>query len=165
METVIDLDGAPPDLETIAHETDEAMRTARSRLVDAVRLSHRMGLTQAEIARRIGRSQPEVSRLLRFHGTGPLAMRLRRNRAEVLRTIGEAGGSDVRVFGSVATGHEREDSDIDLLFHMGQPLSLMDLGRLEHALATLLSAPVDTVPDTSIAPYARDRILREAVPL
>ena len=66
----------------------------------------RQGLTQKQIAQLIGRSQPEVSRLLRFHGRSPLALRLRRHSREVRHLIDQAGGSNVRVFGSVATGAE-----------------------------------------------------------
>lgn len=122
-------------------------------------------MTQAQIAAEIGRSQPEVSRLLRFHGPGPLARRLRAQRAEVLGLVRSAGGSNVRVFGSVATGQEREDSDIDLVFTMGRQLSLIELGTLEREVAELLGVPVDLVPDDSIRPDLRARVLAEAAPL
>lgn len=69
------------DLAEVAHRSDEVVRHARAELVAAVREAPREGLTQTEIARLIGRSQPEVSRLLRFHGRGPLAQRLRRQPA------------------------------------------------------------------------------------
>ena len=122
-------------------------------------------MTQAEIAREIGRSQPEVSRLLRFHGTSPLARTLRAARAEVLRAIRAAGGDDVRVFGSVATGQDHPGSDVDLLFTMGRPLSLIELGQLEERIAGVVGADVDLVPDSSLRPALRDRVLAEAVPL
>ena len=153
------------NLTLVAQETDEAVRQARHQLVAAVREASRDGLSQKEIARLIGRSQPEVSRLLHFHGTTPLARRLRAARREVIETIKAAGGSNVRVFGSVATGREHEGSDIDLLFHMDQPLGLMDLAGLEMELGTVLHADVDLVPDTNIRPTMRERILSEAVPL
>ena len=153
------------NLAVIARETDEAVRQARERLVAAVRKASRDGMSQQQIARQIGRSQPEVSRLLRFHGTTPLAKRLRAARHEVIKTVKAAGGSNVRVFGSVATGQEHEGSDIDLLFHMDQPMGLMDLAGLEIELGTVLHADVDLVPDTNIRPTMRDRILSEAVPL
>ena len=108
------------------------------------------GLTQAEIAREIGRSQPEVSRLLRFHGSSPLARRLRRHRSEVLETIAAVGGSHVRVFGSVASGTDRDGSDI---------------GVLEARLTALLEVKVDVVPDGSLRSALRERVLAEAVPL
>lgn len=152
-------------LAAVARETDEAVRQARGRLVAAVRKASREGMSQKEIARQIGRSQPEVSRLLRFHGTTPLAKQLRTARREVIETVKAAGGSNVRVFGSVATGQEHEGSDIDLLFRMDQPLGLMDLAGLEIELGTILHADVDLVPDTNIRPTMRERILAEAVPL
>ena len=152
-------------LAAVARETDEAVRQARGRLVAAVRKASRDGLSQKEIARLIGRSQPEISRLLRFHGTTPLAKQLRTARREVIETVKAASGSNVRVFGSVATGQEHEGSDIDLLFRMDQPLGLMDLAGLEIELGTILHADVDLVPDTNIRPTMRERILSEAVPL
>ena len=152
-------------LAAVARETDEAVRQARGRLVAAVRKASRDGLSQKEIARLIGRSQPEVSRLLRFHGTTPLAKQLRTARREVIETVKAAGGSNVRVFGSVATGQEHEGSDIDLLFRMDQPLGLMDLAGLEMELGSVLDTDVDLVPDTNIRPTMRERIISEAVPL
>jgi predicted nucleotidyltransferase len=122
-------------------------------------------MTQAEIAEEIGRSQPEVSRLLRFHGTSPRARALRRHRSDVRRLVKEAGGTNVRVFGSVATGTDHDGSDIDLLFTMERPLSLLALGRLERQIADLVELPVDLVPDSALRPELRDRVLAEAVPL
>jgi predicted nucleotidyltransferase len=58
-------------------------------------------------------------------------MRLRRHRNEVKQLVRAAGGSNVRVFGSVATGEDHDGSDVDLLFTMGAPLSLMGAALLE----------------------------------
>ncbi len=44
-----------------------------------------------------------------------------------LSLIGQAGGGNVRVFGSVATGAERAGSDIDLLSDMGVPMGLTSI--------------------------------------
>ena len=153
------------DLAEVARRSDEAVRDARAELVHAVREAARQGLTQAQIAALIGRSQPEVSRLLRFHGRGPLALRLRRHAREVRELIGHAGGSNVRVFGSVASGAERAGSDIDLLFEMGTPMGLMELGELERRLSEVLGAPVDLIPAASLRPDLRARVLAEAVTL
>lgn len=149
----------------MARRSDETTSRARSDLVRAVRRAAAEGLTQTQIAQQIGRSQPEVSRLLRFHGASPLARRLRRNASRVRQIVAEAGGCRVRVFGSVATGQDRPDSDVDLLFTMGAALSLMDLGRLEQQLGAAIGAQVDLVPDTAIRPELRDRVLAEAVAL
>jgi predicted nucleotidyltransferase len=152
-------------LPEVARRTDATIATARAELVHAVRRAAASGMTQAEIARQIGRSQPEVSRLLHFHGTSVLAMQLRRHAAQIRKLVADAGGTDVRVFGSVAVGADHEGSDIDLLFHMGPPLSLMELGGLEHRIGALVGSPVDLVPDAAIRPELRERILAEAVAL
>ena len=152
-------------LTTTAKETDARVAAARADLVQAVRQAAAQGMTQTQIAAAIGRSQPEVSRLLRFHGITSSAMRLRRKRAEIIGQVKAAGGSNVRVFGSVASGRDHEQSDIDLLFTMRRPLSLMQLGALEQRLADLVGVSVDLVPDTAIRPALRDRILAEAVRL
>jgi predicted nucleotidyltransferase len=134
-------------------------------LVAAVRQAAAQGVTQAQIAREIGRSQPEVSRLVRFHGTSELALRLRHNRSQLKRLIRRAGGSKLRVFGSVATSTDHDGSDVDLLFTMGKPLSLMQLGGLERDLEAILGVQVDLLPDSALRPDLRDRIVAEAVPL
>jgi uncharacterized protein len=152
-------------LTEIARESDAAVRHARDALVRAVREAAAAGMTQAQIAEQIGRSQPEVSRLLRFHGTTPLARRLRAARPEILRLVHDAGGEKVRVFGSVARGDDDEGSDVDLLFVMRRPLSLMELGRLEDDVSAAVGVPVDLAPESSLRPALRDRALAEAVPL
>lgn len=152
-------------LAEVAARSDAAVRRARNELVRAVREASSSGMSQAQIAQEIGRSQPEVSRLLRFHGTTTLARRLRAARGEVRRLVHEAGGSRVRVFGSVARGEDDEGSDVDLLFVMHRPLSLMELGRLEDAVSAAVGVPVDLVPESSLRPALRDRALAEAVPL
>ena len=124
----------------------------------------------AEVAREAdqvvrGRSQPEVSRLLRFHGTSTLGRRLRAARSDVVSAVRSAGGTDVRVFGSVATGRDTAGSDVDLVFTMGTALSLMELTALEQHVAAVIGADVDLVPESALRPDLRDRILAESVPL
>ena len=153
------------DLAEIARHTDEATARARARLVRAVREAAAQGMTQSQIARQIGRSQPEVSRLLRFHGTSPLARNLRRNADRIREIVAEAGGSRVRVFGSVAAGEDQPGSDVDLLFEMNRPLSLMQLGRLEQRVSDLLGTSVDLVPESALRPDLRERVFAEAASL
>lgn len=120
----------------------------------------------AESVRRSGRDRPETSRPLRFHGTGPLARTLRAHRDEVIHLIEDAGGRNVRVFGSVATGAERADSDIDLLADLSAAdLSLLDIERLQARLADALGVAVDLTPDSGLRPYLHDRVMAEARPL
>lgn len=152
-------------LSAIARRCDDQVATARAELVAAVRRASAAGMTQMEIAHEIGRSQAEVNRLLRFHGTSPLAMRLRARAPEVRRTLAEVGGSRVRVFGSVARGEEHDESDIDLLFEMKSPMSLMELSAVERELGELIGAKVDLVPESTVRPDLREGIVGSAVPL
>lgn len=122
-------------------------------------------MTQEEIARQIGRSQPEVSRLLRFHGPGQRGMALRKHRTAILGLIKAAGGTNVRVFGSVATGQDREGSDIDLLVDLPTDIGLLTISRLEREVSEVVGMPVDIVPSDDLRPDVRERVLREAVAL
>ena len=122
-------------------------------------------MSQVQIARQIGRSQPEVSRLLHFHGRTSLARRVRRQASEIRRIVSEAGGSNVRVFGSVAAGSDTEGSDVDLLFAMVPPPSLMELSALSDRVGDVLGVSVDLIPDSAISPALRERIFAEAIPL
>ncbi|MCL2803939.1 MAG: nucleotidyltransferase domain-containing protein [Micrococcales bacterium] len=155
----------PASLAQVARRADEAVAKARQELVTAVRRAAAKGMTQSQIATQIGRSQPEVSRLLHFHGTSRLARRLRRNTEPIRRLLAENDGSNPRVFGSVATGQDNDDSDIDLLFTMGTPLSLMQLEVLQYQISQIVGAPVDLHPDSALRPEIRGRILNEAVAL
>ncbi|MCS4143802.1 hypothetical protein GGP53_000735 [Salinibacter ruber] len=77
----------------------------------------------------------------------------------------EHGAYDVRLFGSVARGEDRPDSDLDLLVRMEDGRSLLDHVALEQDLEDLLGRDVDVVTEASLHPGLRDRVLREAVSL
>lgn len=96
---------------------------------------------------------------------GPMGRRVRRHRREIARIAERYGARDVRVFGSVARGTERADSDIDLLIDLPAETSLLTLGGLRRDLEDLLRAPVDVVPADGLKPEVRARIDREIVPL
>lgn len=153
------------ELTETARRADRVIARAREELVSAVRQAAADGMTQHQIAVAIGRSQPEVSRLLHFHGTTELARRLRKNAKKVRKIVTDIGGSNVRVFGSVATGNDHQGSDVDLLFTMGTTLSMMQLSAAEQQLVKLLEVDVDLVPDHQLRPAFRDRALAEAVTL
>jgi predicted nucleotidyltransferase len=70
-----------------------------------------------------------------------------------------------RVFGSVATGENRPDSDVDFLVDLDGGRGLLDLGGLVSDLRDLLGVEVDLVEAGGIHPYIRERVLAEAVPL
>lgn len=61
----------------------------------------------------------------------------------MLEACARHGAGEVRVFGSVARGEDRADSDIDLLVELEEGRTLLDLERLQVELADLLGGPVD----------------------
>ena len=72
--------------------------------------------------------------------------------------------SDLSVFGSVARGSSRADSDIDLLvtFRPDAPWSTLDLVDLREELMKLFGRNVDLVEEKVIRnPYRRQSILRD----
>src|ERR1039457_3236747 len=85
--------------------------------------------------------------------------------AEILHRAEIHGCRNSRVFGSVATGENRPDSDIDFRVDLDQGRGLLDLGGLLSDLHDLLGVEVDLVETGGIHPYIRDRVLAEAVPL
>lgn len=66
------------------------------------------------------------------------------------------------MFGSVARGEDRRESDIDLLVEMADDRSLLDLVALEQELEALLRRPVDVLTKESLAPSIRQRIAADA---
>jgi hypothetical protein len=89
----------------------------------------------------------------------------REKKAEILRRAEIRGCRNVRVFGSVATGENRPDSDIDFLVDLDQGRGLLDLGGLLSDLHEMLGVAVDVVEAGGTHPYIRDRVLAETVPL
>lgn len=86
-------------------------------------------------------------------------------RQEILDLATCHGARNVRVFGSLARGEGREDSDLDLLVTLGEGRSLLDLIGLKQDLEDLVHRRVDVVTENALSPYLRERILSEAVPL
>jgi predicted nucleotidyltransferase len=70
-----------------------------------------------------------------------------------------------RVFGSVLTGTDTEDSDLDLLVDRGEATTLFTLAGLEHQAQELLGVPVSVLTPGFLSLKFRDRVLREAQPL
>jgi predicted nucleotidyltransferase len=90
---------------------------------------------------------------------------LRDKRSEILEIARMHGALDVRVFGSVARGAAKADSDVDFLVRPGSKTSPWFPAGMVLDLEDLLGRKVDVVTEGGLHWYIRDRILAEAVPL
>lgn len=94
-------------------------------------------------------------------------MRLKDNlpqlREAIVAAAARCGASDVRLFGSVARGDERVDSDVDFIVRLAPGRTLLDLIRLETLLEQLLGRRVDVVTEASLVEPIRTHALHEAM--
>jgi hypothetical protein len=86
-------------------------------------------------------------------------------KSEIIRLAEMRGCRNVRVFGSVATGENRPDSDVDFLVDLEPGRNLFDLAGLMADLQDLLGTEVDLATTKGLHPYIRDRVLAEARPI
>lgn len=86
--------------------------------------------------------------------------------APILRAIAaDHGHRHLAVFGSVARGEARADSDIDLLVDAPEGVSSFDFVRFQQLVEEILGRRVDLVDDGGLDPRLDEDIRREAVPL
>lgn len=90
---------------------------------------------------------------------------LKSNREEALSVATRYGAHNVRIFGSIARGEARPDSDVDILIDLEPGRSLLDIVAIKQDLEELLGTKVDVVTEAAISPFFRKEIMREAVPL
>jgi hypothetical protein len=97
--------------------------------------------------------------------TGPIGRRVRRRRRQLLETAHAHGLTGVRVFGSVARGEDRADSDLDLLVDLPAGMGLIGLGLARDALEAIVGCAVDLVPASDLKTSVRDRVEAEMIRL
>ena len=163
------------------------LRQARKRAgLSQVDLASRAGVTQSVVsAYESGQRQPSLPALARLIDaagfeltlglrrppgrlrrlSGPVGHRVRRHREDLVATAAAHGVSNLRVFGSVARGEDRADSDVDLLADFPPGLSLFGLGRLEADLEAILGTRVDLIPAADLKPGARERVESDLIAL
>jgi len=103
-----------------------------------------------------GRATP---RIIPSMSRDEVQRRLSENREE----LAALGVRDLFLFGSVARGEARVDSDVDLLVEFDRAVGLFQFFRVQQRLSELLGRPVDLVMKDAIKPQLRARILAEAV--
>lgn len=97
--------------------------------------------------------------------TGPLGLRLTAHRREVLDVAAAHRLTNVRVFGSVARGEDRPDSDVDLLVDIPEGMGFIGLGRARADLERVLGADVDLIPAADLKEDVSLSIASDVVPL
>jgi len=146
-------------------EARTAEGVARARRVMALRAMLAEGKTQREIAAALGVSQPAISQQLRSAAVADIdpATSVAAG-GPILRELADRRGfSDLAVFGSVARGEARGDSDIDLLVRPPTGTTITALQALEDLFEEVLGHPVDVVSYGGLKPGIDDDVMREAV--
>lgn len=90
---------------------------------------------------------------------------LETHRRELLLMAQRLGLTNLRVFGSMARGDAREDSDVDLLVTLAPGTTGLALGGLLMDAQDLLGRKVDVVTEQGLHPAMRSEVLAGAVPL
>jgi uncharacterized protein len=107
--------------------------------------------------------RPQPRRLSRL--SGPIGQRVRRRRKALIAAAAAHDVTNLRVFGSVARGQDRPDSDLDLLADLPPGMGLFGLGRVQADLEAIIGSRVDLVPAGDLKPVVRARASRDLVPL
>lgn len=96
----------------------------------------------------------------------PLLDELRKNREKILAIAKDCGLTDVRVFGSVARGEEREDSDIDILVNRIKDVNMgLRTFGFPVALEEMFRRKIDFVIEPTLHWVIKDEVLKEAKPI
>lgn len=107
--------------------------------------------------------RPQPRRLSRL--SGPVGQRVRRRRQALIAAAAAHGVTNLRVFGSVARGADRPDSDLDLLADLPPGMGLLGLGRVQADLEAIVGSRVDLVPAGDLKPGVRAGARRDLVAL
>lgn len=91
---------------------------------------------------------------------------LHKNREKILAIANECGLEDVRVFGSVARGQERADSDIDILVNRIKDVNMgLQIFAFPVALEEMFHRKIDFVFEPTLHWIIKDAVLKEAKPI
>jgi len=92
-------------------------------------------------------------------------MNIEEIKKKILPILKKYGVTRAGIFGSVARGEEKKDSDIDILVEIESRMSLLDFAGLKLELEEALGSPVDLGEYSVIKPIIKEQILKEEVPI
>ena len=87
------------------------------------------------------------------------------HRPELRQLVSRYGLSRPRIYGSVLSGTDTDESDLDLLVDATETTTLFTLARLEHAAQELLGVQVSVLTPGDLPVKFRDRVLERTEPL
>lgn len=87
---------------------------------------------------------------------------LESHRQAILQIVESHNALNPRVFGSVANGTDREDSDLDILIDPTSETTLFDIGVIRRELKCLLGIEVDVLTPNALPDSFRNQVLAEA---
>lgn len=154
---------------TLVAEYRDARReedVARLRRSLALRAMVATGMSQRQIAEALGVSQPAVSQQLKsgnqLEGVHP--QELLDAAGPILKALAaDLGFTRLAVFGSVARGTARPDSDIDMIVESPPATSSFEFLRFKQLLEHVLGRDVDLIDYGGLKSKIDDDIRREAV--
>ena len=86
-------------------------------------------------------------------------------RNDIRRVVNQHRAANVRIFGSVVHGSDKDGSDLDLVIDPTSHTTLMDVAAIQVALEALLGIPVDVVTPNALPESFRESVLAEALPV
>lgn len=123
---------------------------------------------EKDLSRRPAHGGPEAPSLQSDQPTSPAMLldQLHAQKEAIEAAARQFGARRIRVFGSVARGDERPDSDIDFLvdFPPGYDLFAQRL-PLAQRLSEITGRALDLIPEHELNAHLRDAVLREAIEL
>jgi len=87
------------------------------------------------------------------------------HRAELRQLVSRYSVAHPRVYGSVLTGRDDDESDLDLLVDATERTTLFTLAGLEHEAQRLLGVNVSVLTPKDLPVKFRDKVLQMAQPL
>ena len=79
----------------------------------------------------------------------------------IIETLQPYHPKKIGLFGSVGRNEENEDSDIDILFSLYEPIGLFTLSKIHFELEEKLHKKVDLISENGLNKFIKEKVLQE----
>lgn len=79
----------------------------------------------------------------------------------IIETLKPYQPKRIGLFGSAARNEENNDSDIDILFSLHQPIGLFTLSKIHYELEEKLHKKVELISEGGLNKFIKEKILKE----